>query len=209
LLLAVPTVAAADTGTTTYVETVVTDTTTPVDLKLDSTTVLCSSADYGALFLKVLIPDLAHLTLLDHQNIGAGAPCVASGQCRAGNMPADIIDPAHPTERVDVNVQEVRADEADAAAQTCTTTLFERVHVTIRGINFTHERSLALGTRPFSDCATSAAPAGSGSGSDTKADDPGTAAPEAKNVGCNSAGGTSGGLIAAAMALVLTRRRQR
>ena len=133
-------------------------------------------------------------------------PSVASGQCRPGNMPADIIDPAHPTERVDVNVQEVRADEGDAAAQTCTTTLFERVHVTIRGIAFFHERSLPLGTRPFSDCVTSPAP--TGSGSDAPADDPGTAAPEPKTGGCNSTGGNSAGLVAAALALVLTRRRR-
>jgi len=202
-LLAVPAVAAAD---TTYVETVVTDTTTAVDLKLDSSTVLCSSADYGSLFLKVLIPDLARLTLLDHQNIGAGAPCVAAGQCRTGNMPSDIIDPAHPTERVDVDVQEVRADEADSTAQTCTTTLFERVHVTIRGIQFFHERSLPLGTRPYSDCATSSPAAGSGS--DAPADDPGTAPSEPKSGGCNTAGG-AGGLLAAATALVLVRRRRR
>jgi len=193
--------AAAD---TTYNETVVTDTTTPVDLKLDSSTVLCSSADYGALFLKVLIPDLAHLTLLDHQNLGAGAPCVAAGQCRTGNMPSDIIDPAHPTERVDVNVQEVRADEGDSVAQTCTTTLIERVHVTIRGIEFVHERQAALGTRPFSDCVTTAAAAGS----DNAADDPGASTAEPKSGGCNAAGG-SGGLIVAASALVLVRRRRR
>jgi len=204
-LALVPLAASPAAAEPTYFETVVTDTTTPVDLKLDSTTVLCSSADYGALFLKVLIPDLAHLTLLDHQNLGAGAPCVAAGQCRAGNMPADIIDPAHPTERVDVHVQEVRADEADSAAQTCTTTLIERVHVTIRGIDFVHERQAALGTRPYSDCVTSA-PA---TGSDSPADDPGSVTTEPKSSGCSTTGGSTGGLIVAASALVVMRRRRR
>jgi hypothetical protein len=202
-LALIPLAASPAAADTTYNETVVTDTTTPVDLQLDSSTVLCSSADYGALFLKVLIPDLAHLTLLDHQNLGAGAPCVAAGQCSPGHMPSDIIDPAHPTERVDVNVQELRADEADSTAQTCTTTLIERVHVTIRGIDFVHERQAPLGTRAFSDCVTSSAAIGS----DAPADDPGSAAPEPKTGGCTTGGG-SGGLIVAASALVLVRRRR-
>ena len=43
---------------------------------------------------------LAALTLLDHQNTGAGAPCVAAGMCEPGNEPADIIDPSCKTETV-------------------------------------------------------------------------------------------------------------
>ncbi|HUS33394.1 MAG TPA: hypothetical protein VMZ53_33055 [Kofleriaceae bacterium] len=224
--------AAADTGPT-YVETVVTDTTTAVDLKLDSSTVLCSSADYGALFLKVLIPDLARLTLLDHQNLGAGAPCVASGQCMPGNMPSNVIDAAHPTAHVLVNVKEVRADEGDPVAQTCTTTLIERVHVNIRGIDFFHERQAPLGTRPFSDCATSSTDPGTGSGSgsgtdpgagsgsgsdgsdDSAADDPYAGANDPKTGGCSaSVAGSSSGSAALSFGLValgaiIARRRRR
>jgi uncharacterized protein (TIGR03382 family) len=228
-LLAVPAVlafahaapAAADTGPT-YVETTVTDTTTPVDLKLDSSTVLCSSADYGALFLKVLIPDLARLTLLDHQNIGAGAPCVASGACKPGNMPSDIILAGAPTEHVYVNVKEIRADDADPATQTCNTTLIEKVHVTIRGKDFFHERELPLGTRPYSDCATSEAGSGSGSGTAPDAgvgsgsgDGSGKSdgyggADDPKTGGCDAAGGSAGltfGMIALGAAIARRRRR--
>lgn len=206
VLLGLGSLAAADTGPT-WVETVVADTTTPVELTLDSHTVLCSSADYGQLFLKVLIPDLARLTLLDHQNLGAGAPCVASGQCRTGNMPSDVIDPAHPTDQVQVNVQEVRLDEADPTAQTCTTTLIERVHVTIRGIEFFHEREAPLGTRAYGDCATSEATA-SGSGSDSKADGPGTSAPANSGGGCSTTGNGSGAALIAAALLAVRRRRR-
>lgn len=136
-------------------ETLVHDTTTPVTVTLTDETVLCSSADYGALFFKILIPDLAKLTLLDHQNFGAGAPCVASGMCGPGNEPADILDPANPTAVVNINVKAIRIDEVDADAQTCQTMLRESVHVKIRGIDFTHERYAPLGPRPFADCATS------------------------------------------------------
>jgi uncharacterized protein (TIGR03382 family) len=213
-VLSIPAVASATAGPTS-VETVVTDTTTPVDLKLDDSTVLCSSADYGALFLKVLIPDLARLTLLDHQNLGAGAPCVASGACAPGNMPSDILDPAHPVERVDVNVKEVRLDQADPAAQTCTTTLIERVHVSIRGVDFYHQRTSPLGSRPYADCATSASTdpstgtdPGSDAGSDTPADDPG-AADEPKTGGCDATGPGAGlGLALVGLGAVVARRRR-
>ncbi|HEY4057299.1 MAG TPA: hypothetical protein VGM39_11860 [Kofleriaceae bacterium] len=194
-------------------ETVVHDTTTHVSLALNEQTVLCSSADYSGLFLKVLIPQLAGLTLLDHQNLGAGAPCVAAGQCEPGQMPQDIIDASNPTQGVDVNVKAVRQDVADADAQTCTTTLIERVHVSIRGFEFVHERTAPLGSRAFSDCGVTApAPTPSyetGSGSDTPADQSGRVDETPSNGGCNVGGTSSSGLVLGlGLALVATRRRR-
>src|SRR5687768_2267689 len=152
-------------------ETVVHDTTTTAVVKLDASTVLCSSADYGALFLTSLIPQLAGITRLDHQNTGAGAPCVAAGLCKAGNKPSDIIDPYQPTATAAINVKAIRIDEADSTAQTCTTTLRETVDVEIRGIAFKHERFASLGERPFSDCGPAPAPAPAPE--EPKADGPG------------------------------------
>lgn len=193
----------------TYNETLIHDTTSSVDITLDTNTVLCSAADYGALYLKVGMPELARLTLLDHQNVGAGAPCVAAGACKPGNMPADIIDPAHPTETVQINVRAFRADEADSVAQTCETTLIERVHVNIRGFEFTHERSASLGSRRFADCATAAAAVGSDG--DTKADSPDApaSAPASKSGGCSTGGGAGSGLLVVAIGALLGRRSRR
>lgn len=188
-------------------ETVVHDTTTPVEITLDDTTVLCSSADYGALFLKVGIPQLAALTLLDHQNLGANAPCVAAGLCEPGHQPEDLLDPASPTETVLINVKAVRVDESDAAVQTCTTSLTERVHVTIRGVDFTHERYASLGSRPFADCAQPAQL----TGTDDKADEGHDATePAAPAAGCSAAGAGNGGPLAIALvgAVALWRRRR-
>jgi uncharacterized protein (TIGR03382 family) len=189
----------------TYNETLIHDTTSSVDIALDANTVLCSSADYGALYLKVGIPQLATLTLLDHQNVGAGAPCVAAGMCTPGHMPTDIIDAAHPTETVQIDVKAFRADEADSTAQTCDTTLIERVHVTIRGFEFTHERSSSLGSRRFADCVTSAA--APGSGDEAKTDSPdSTTTP--KSGGCSSTGGGAGsGVLVVVLGAWLRRRR--
>ncbi len=149
LVMAAPTTAAAE---LVQHETIVHDTTTRVEIELDASTVLCSAADYGALFLKILIPELAALTLLDHQNSGAGAPCVAAGACAPGNMPEDILDPTCSTAAVDIRVRAVRLDELDTVQETCTVTLREDVHVDIRGVPFTHERFASLGSRPYADC---------------------------------------------------------
>jgi uncharacterized protein (TIGR03382 family) len=200
-------------ATPVFNETVVHDTTTNVEIDLNASTVLCSSADYGALFLKIGIPELAALTLLDHQNVGAGAPCVSAGACYPGHEPSDILDPTKPTETVAINVKAVRLDEADATEQTCTTTLVERVHVNVRGLDFLHERLAPLGSRPFADCVSTTAPSNpdpddpADDPSDEPADDPGSAEVP-KTGGCSTTGGT-GGLVVAFGALLVTRRRRR
>jgi uncharacterized protein (TIGR03382 family) len=200
-----------------YNETVVHNTTTTVDVTLDSSTVLCSAADYGATFLKILIPDLGKITLLDHQNTGAGAPCVASGPCQPGNEPSDIIDVYDPNETVQVNVQAIRGDESDADTQLCTTYLTEKVKVTIRGKDFFHERFAQLGTRPYSDCVTSQAqpepepepePEETGSG---KSDIYGQPNVEEPSGGCNATGGAGSTSLAGLLLglAAITRRRRR
>src|SRR5688572_632154 len=106
-------------------ETLIHDTTTQVEIELDATTVLCSAADYLGTFHKIGTPELSALTLHDHQNTGANAPCVAAGECAPGNMPEDIIDPADPTETVGVRVRAYRYDTVDTTKDTCETSLKE------------------------------------------------------------------------------------
>ena len=188
-------------------ETVVHDTTTPVTLELDAETVLCSSADYGALHLKVLIPQLAHITLLDHQNLGAGAPCVAAGPCAAGNRPSDIISTKSPNEATAISVKAIRIDEVDTEAQTCTTTLRETVDVDIRGKAFKHERFSSLGTRAASYC--TAPPAPVQPPYDDKADQqtPGDAKADAG--GCDTGGSSNSGIVLLGLAALIVALRRR
>ena len=184
-----------------YAETIVHKTSTTTSIQLNTETVLCSAADYSGLHLKVLIPKLASLTLLDHQNTGAGAPCVAAGACGPGRMPADVIDPNKPSETVTLNVTAVRRDETDTEAMTCETELVERVNVTIRGFEFKHERSSWIASRPFSDCVVGAP--------NNPADDPGSVDEKPADGGCNAGGGGGAGALLALGALVAVRRRKR
>jgi uncharacterized protein (TIGR03382 family) len=136
-------------------ERVVHETTTTTEIELTPDTVLCSAADYSFPALKILIPELAAITLLDHQNFGAGAPCVAAGQCGLpdGSEPSDILDSDNLMQEVDIIVKAIRVDTVDDEALTCSTTLIERVDVDVRGVPFFHERYAELGSRPYADCA--------------------------------------------------------
>jgi uncharacterized protein (TIGR03382 family) len=197
-----------------YRETVVHDTTTNVEIDLNSSTVLCSAADYGALFLKIGMPELAGITLLDHQNAGAGAPCVAAGICAPGNEPKDLIDPAHPTEIVPINVKAVRFDVVDKAAGTCETSLIERVHLVVRGIEFNHERQVELVSRKAADCTSGTSlfgeETGSGSGSSSgKTDESGKVDETEPGGGCSAGGGAGSAMAFVMLGAVAAFRRRR
>lgn len=140
----------ANSGFETKVELVHTKT-TDVVLELNSKTVICSRADYSDEFLKVLIPQLAKLTLLDHQNFRAGAPCVAATLC-AEKRPSDILDPKRPKEKTALTVQVKRELTIDHVQKTCSVTLLEDVSTRIRGLDFVHHRQADLGQRHYSDC---------------------------------------------------------
>jgi uncharacterized protein (TIGR03382 family) len=195
-------------------EELVHETTTSVDLLLTPETVICSHADYSANFLKVLIPQLAGITLLDHQNTDAGAPCVAAGECApfGDHAPDDILDEADTSETVDIRVRATRLEEIDHDAQTCTTSLRERVDLEIRGVRFAHERYAPLGSRPYGDCTSSAGDDDVSPSGDGKADELG-AAEEAPDAGGCAAAGTGGpsalALVILGIALAAVRRRRR
>jgi len=127
--------------------------TTTVEIKLNTNTVVCSPVDYRRPMLKILIPQLANLTLLDHRNEGAGAPCVAAAECQPGHSPADILTPGSPeVESVPVHVGVFRWTEVDPESGQCHVVLVEEVHLIVRGIPFYHKRQTGLGTRHPEDC---------------------------------------------------------
>lgn len=133
-----------------------------MNVALNEKTVLCSKADYGALFLKILIPDLASHTLLNHRNLGASAPCVAAGSCTDDNNPSKIIDAAKPIEKIAIKIDIYRAEfvkrtgndfmPGPPGKQVCGIIMIERIETIIRGRKFTHQRDIELGSRELSDC---------------------------------------------------------
>jgi hypothetical protein len=129
--------------------TLIADKTTFVDVVLNKKTVKCSAADYQAPMLKVLIPALAELTVLNHRNTAEGAPCVSAGRCFEMG-PETILGGGEGTERVPVRVVLRKVATRDAAA--CRVELIESVSTPIRGTEFFHERRQVVAGRVNEDC---------------------------------------------------------
>lgn len=142
-------------------EVVIRDTTTNVSVSLNAQTVKCSKADYAQPMLKVLIPALADLTVLNHRNTREGAPCVAAGPCRFAprgqtpHSPDDVLKHGEGVETIAVRVVLKRLTEKDATV--CQVTLKEEVFTIIRGIPFYHLQSQSLQERNPADCPGSSA----------------------------------------------------
>lgn len=139
-------------------ETLVHEKTTAVEVELNDRTVLCSAADYQAEMLKIVIPQLADLTLLNHRNTNAGGPCVSAGICRpagseAGLEPGDILKPGLPeVESIPVTVKLTRVTSISSDQSGCDVSLKEEIHLVVRGIPFYHVRWHFLDARVGSDC---------------------------------------------------------
>lgn len=128
---------------------VVRDFTTTVRADLNTKTVKCSAADYSSPMLKVLIPALADLTILNHRNFREGAPCVAAGAC--GEIgPKDILKAGEGSEKIAVRV--IVKKETELEGDVCRVTLVETVYTVIRGVPFFHERRQAVADRTPDDC---------------------------------------------------------
>ena len=129
--------------------TILHDKTTPVSVELNARTVKCSAADYSEPMLKVLVPGLAELTVLNHRNAREGAPCVAAGRCGAVG-PQDILRAGEGAERVPIRV--ILRKDAELEGGVCHVSLVETVTAVIRGVPFYHERRQAVADRNPADC---------------------------------------------------------
>lgn len=128
---------------------IVSDRTTTVSAPLNAKTVKCSAADYSGPMLKVLIPALADLTVLNHRNTREGAPCVAAGRCGEVN-PQDILKAGEGVDQIKIRV--VLRKETAIEGEVCHVSLIETVATTIRGVAFRHERVQEVAERAAADC---------------------------------------------------------
>ena len=128
---------------------VIRDQTTTVSAALNAATVKCSAADYSGPMLKVLVPALADLTVLNHRNTREGAPCVAAGRCGQIN-PQDVLKSGEGVDQIRVRV--VLKKETAVEGDVCHVALVETVSTVIRGVPFFHERRQDVADRAAADC---------------------------------------------------------
>jgi hypothetical protein len=122
-----------------------------VALNVDISTarVRLSKAGYAVALVKVLVPELAGATLLDHRNEGEGAPCLTTYGTRD---PAEVIQNRPAVEQVPFTVTLTKRLVANRFEQKCQVGLIESVTGKIRGFEFVHSRFQAIGERTLADC---------------------------------------------------------
>lgn len=118
-------------------------------VKINANTVKLSSAGYSRPLVKVLIPDLADVTLLNHRNFGEDAPCMSTV---GAEIPEDVVKNDEKTENIKFSVILTKTVYPDSDNKTCLVSLSEDITATIRGFKFTHERSASLQKRVLEDC---------------------------------------------------------
>ncbi|MCH2534093.1 MAG: hypothetical protein MK008_06600 [Bdellovibrionales bacterium] len=99
--------------------------------------------------VKVLVPDLADVTILNHRNTGEGAPCMASYQAMS---PEDVIQNNPSVEVVPMTITLNKLLTPDSANGICHVSLKESIVGKIRGFRFEHHESMGVGTRHIDDC---------------------------------------------------------
>ena len=122
----------------------------PVDL--NTSTVKCSAKGYGMPELKVLVPALAKVTVLNHRNDGEGAPCITAGECTNDLNPEKILSGGSGQQTIPVGIRVIQELTTDQETQTCHVTLKEEILSEINGVTFKHLRTQDLGNRDIADC---------------------------------------------------------
>ena len=118
-------------------------------VEISATRVKLSQADYSVPVVKVLVPELAAVTLLDHRNTGEGAPCLATSQTR---QPHDVIQNHPRIEEVEMTIYLVKNLSPNVVENSCDVSLTEHIDTVIRGFHFSHDRYLSVGVRQLADC---------------------------------------------------------
>ena len=113
-------------------------------VEMEVTGAKVTSLGYGALTPKILIPEMAKHTALNHRNFGEEAPCLA------GEEEIIIVDPI--VVPVDIK-RELHMDLSGAAGDNlCGVTLVEIVNATVKGKEFFHILRTPMPQRELADC---------------------------------------------------------
>lgn len=123
--------------------------TLPVDLS--NAGIRLSSAGYSMPTVKVLIPELAAVTVMNHRNEGETAPCLATTDTF---IVGDVVQGRPTVDQVPLTIEleKVVGIVNQGGTQVCSVQLVETVTGQIRGFEFSHVRSSALPSRHVDDC---------------------------------------------------------
>jgi hypothetical protein len=132
-----------------FAQVVISEKTVTLPIDLSTAKLKLSSRGYSNLIVKVLVPELADVTLGNHRNEDEEAPCLATYETRD---PEDVIQGKPEKIFANFKITLVKTVLADSENNICHVTLSEQISGEIRGFEFFHERSIPLPERDLEDC---------------------------------------------------------
>ena len=120
-----------------------------VSVDISQTSLRRSRSGYSVELVKILIPGLAEVTLLDHRNIGESAPCMATYE--TDNI-VDIVQNNPVIESLPMKITLSKIPIINKEKNICEIMLTELVESKIRGFNFIHSREQVIASRSVEDC---------------------------------------------------------
>jgi hypothetical protein len=107
-----------------------------------------SKLGYGdTYFVKIIIPELAGVTLMNHRNVGEDGPCLFTTGTR---VVGDVLQ--NRPEIIDSKVNIKLTKKNQISGGRCFFTLREDITTTVRGFKFNHTRTINLPSRVLIDC---------------------------------------------------------
>ncbi len=124
----------------------------PMKIDLNRAKVKWSNLGYGdSYFVKVIIPELTDITLLNHRNEGEDGPCMfTSGTDNVDNLIKDNLKTVDVI--MNVRLQRDAWVTGEGDAKKCKVLLTEVLHAKINGFDFEHTRSVEMPERNLDDC---------------------------------------------------------
>lgn len=132
---------------TAFANTVVSERT--VILPVDLTKVKLSNSGYSSHIVKVLIPELADVTIANHRNEDEDAPCLATYEAMKVE---EVVQNKPETIEVPLKITLKKHTWVDEENKVCKVGLQELVEGNIRGFNFVHDRWMDMPDRHLEDC---------------------------------------------------------
>ncbi len=120
-----------------------------VSVDISETSLRHSRSGYSAELVKILIPGLADVTLLDHRNSGEAAPCMATYET---NNIVDIVQNNPVIESLPMKITLSKIPIINNEENICEIMLIELVESKIRGFRFIHSREQVIASRSVEDC---------------------------------------------------------
>ncbi|MCB0357712.1 MAG: hypothetical protein KDD40_11920 [Bdellovibrionales bacterium] len=120
-----------------------------LNIDISTASLRMSSAGYSSPTLKVLVPDLADVTFLDHRNEGEAAPCLATYDTLVLD---DVVQGNPKIEQIPFTIKLYKSVVIDENENKCQVYMAETVEGKIRGFDFIHDRFQQIADRHVDDC---------------------------------------------------------